>query len=206
MKAKAVAFNMRTIPFGLLKVMVTVIIVLTQLMGGNTISAKALNNEEIVAVKTESCKVAVRMPSNLDLRAASRKAQERSELIGQSAAKAAKISINRGIVRTARELIGPRGSFDCSLYVQHVMAKNNIEVPRTTFQYFGVGTEVDAADLQEGDIVLYDSKNSGTATHVGIYVGDGNVCHVNTNQGRIEETPWRLAGGRYPIVTIRRFT
>ena len=146
------------------------------------------------------------MPSNSDLKKALNRSLHNQRIISVAAEQAATRSINAGICRTARELIGPRGRFDCSLYVQHVMALNNIEVPRTTYQYFDVGTEVDAADLREGDIILYDSLNAGTATHVGIYVGDGNVCHVNTNQGKIEETPWRLAGGRYPIVTIRRFT
>ena len=73
------------------------------------------------------------------------------------------------IVKTALNMQGPQGYFDCSLFVQTVMAKNGIEVPRSTFQYSTeVGELIEEADILPGDIVLYDSEGWGNPSHVGI--------------------------------------
>lgn len=151
--------------------------------------------------------VVVRTVSNKELIIALEEAKEQKAMIIKAAQESANIKRGIEIAETACDRIGPRGSVDCSLFVQQVMAANGIKVPRTTFAYLSenAGQKINEEDMRAGDIILYDSKSSGTATHVGIYVGDGDVCHVNTVQGKIEQTPWRLANGRYPIVSIRRF-
>ena len=105
------------------------------------------------------------------------------------------------IVKTALNMQGPQGYFDCSLFVQTVMAKNGIEVPRSTFQYSTeVGELIEEADILPGDIVLYDSEGWGNPSHVGIYVGEQEVCHVNTVRGKIITQDLHMCN--YPIISI----
>ena len=69
---------------------------------------------------------------------------------------------------------GP-GSFDCSGLVQWAYAQAGVPVPRTSQAQGQVGTHVDVADLQPGDIVTFYAG----ATHVGIYAGDGMIVHAS---------------------------
>lgn len=84
------------------------------------------------------------------------------------------------VVATAEQFLGvpyvyggssPAG-FDCSGLVQYVYAMHGISLPRTAASMLGVGVGVSAADAQPGDIVV---MNGGS--HVGIYVGGGQIIH-----------------------------
>ncbi|HHX38011.1 MAG TPA: C40 family peptidase [Clostridiaceae bacterium] len=111
--------------------------------------------------------------------------------------------LRQTIVQTALDMQGPQGYFDCSLFVQTVMAEHGIEVPRSTFEYSPeVGMPVAEEEILPGDIVLYDSMGGGTVTHVGIYVGENEVCHVNTVRGRILTQDLHMCN--YPIMAIYR--
>ncbi|MCB5164581.1 C40 family peptidase [Streptomyces bambusae] len=60
--------------------------------------------------------------------------------------------------------------FDCSGLVKQAYA-GKVELPRTSQDQSTVGREVSLSDLQPGDILYWGGK--GSATHVAIYVGDG---------------------------------
>ena len=88
------------------------------------------------------------------------------------------------IVATARQYLGvpyvwggtsPRG-FDCSGLVQYVCKKNGISLPRTAASQRYAGKYVSRADLQPGDLVFF--KSGGRISHVGIYIGGGNMIHA----------------------------
>lgn len=65
--------------------------------------------------------------------------------------------------------------FDCSSFVQYVMAQNGIKVPRTSQQQAAGGHPVPKGQLAPGDIVFTEGwPHPG---HVGIYIGDGKVIH-----------------------------
>lgn len=98
--------------------------------------------------------------------------------------------INRRIISTAMQYIGvpyvfggtsPYG-FDCSGYVQYVFAHAGISLPRTADAQYEVGTPISTADLMPGDAVFFTTYTYG-ASHVGIYVGDGNFIHASSSRG-----------------------
>lgn len=71
---------------------------------------------------------------------------------------------------------GP-SSFDCSGLVNWAFEQAGIEVPRTSRALSRVGTPVSRDALQPGDLVFFYSPVS----HVGIYVGDGQMVHASTS-------------------------
>lgn len=81
---------------------------------------------------------------------------------------------------------------DCSglTYVSYFL--NGIKLPRDADQQFQVGRKVERTDLRSGDLVFFNTEESGTVpTHVGIYSGDGQFINARSRQGvvvsRLEE-------------------
>lgn len=72
--------------------------------------------------------------------------------------------------------------FDCSGYVQYVFAQAGISIPRTADTQYEVGTPVSMPELIPGDLVFFETYTYG-ASHVGIYVGDGNFIHASSSGG-----------------------
>ena len=72
--------------------------------------------------------------------------------------------------------------FDCSGYVQYVFAKAGMELPRTADVQYEVGTPISTTELVPGDLVFFETYTYG-ASHVGIYVGDGNFIHASSSRG-----------------------
>lgn len=99
--------------------------------------------------------------------------------------------ISRRIVNTSMQYIGvpyvfggnsPRYGLDCSAYVKLVYSQVGISLPRTADAQFEVGTPVATADLLPGDAVFFETYAPG-ASHVGIYIGDGNFIHASSSKG-----------------------
>ena len=99
--------------------------------------------------------------------------------------------ISRRIVNTSMQYIGvpyvfggnsPRYGLDCSAYVKLVYSQVGINLPRTADAQFEVGTPVATADLLPGDAVFFETYAPG-ASHVGIYIGDGNFIHASSSKG-----------------------
>lgn len=102
------------------------------------------------------------------------------------------------VLATARSLMGihytwggnnPASGFDCSGFTQYVFAKNGVELPRTATLQAGMGTLVPRDQLQPGDLLFftdtYANHYANQVTHVGIYIGDGNMIESSSvhNQG-----------------------
>ncbi|MFJ6724068.1 MULTISPECIES: NlpC/P60 family protein [unclassified Streptomyces] len=68
---------------------------------------------------------------------------------------------------------GPSG-FDCSGLVQWSWAQAGVSLPRTSQAQAHAGHRVPLSQARPGDIVTYRSD----ASHVGMYVGDGQVIHA----------------------------
>ena len=67
---------------------------------------------------------------------------------------------------------------DCSGFTMLIYREFGVSLPRTVGGQIGRGTYVNKKDLQKGDLVFYKAKGSrGGATHVGIYIGSGQVIH-----------------------------
>ncbi|MBL0721726.1 MAG: C40 family peptidase, partial [Sulfurovum sp.] len=77
--------------------------------------------------------------------------------------------------------VGP-AKFDCSGFTSFVCRKNGIYIPRTSIMQGEVGIKVARKELQEGDLIFFDTskEKKGYITHVGIYLGDNKFIHASS--------------------------
>ena len=115
-----------------------------------------------------------------------------SALLGKSMPEISRGSnyISRRIVRTSMEYIGvpyvfggttPSG-FDCSGYVRYVFASAGIYLPRMADEQYEMGMPVSTDELVAGDLVFFSTYTYG-ASHVGIYLGEGNFINASSSRG-----------------------
>lgn len=72
---------------------------------------------------------------------------------------------------------GPN-SFDCSGLTSYVYKQAaGVSLPRSSSAQAGYGKTVSRANLQPGDLVFFTTNGTGNVSHVGIYVGGGNMIH-----------------------------
>ncbi len=95
-------------------------------------------------------------------------------------------ALRQQIVDTARQYLGtpylwggstPRG-FDCSGFTQYVFRQHGISIPRTTTTQCNVGTYVSQDELLPGDLVFLQNTYRDGISHVGIYIGNGQMIHA----------------------------
>lgn len=95
------------------------------------------------------------------------------------------------IVEEAKKYLGvpylwggstPNG-FDCSGYVQYVLKQAGISVPRTTEQQAQVGKYISKSALRPGDLVFLQNTYRAGISHVGIYIGNGQMIHASSSKG-----------------------
>jgi cell wall-associated NlpC family hydrolase len=91
---------------------------------------------------------------------------------------------------------GPN-SFDCSGLTQWAYKQAGISLPRTTSAQVDEGTSVSQSDLKPGDLIFFYSDNS----HVGMYVGGGQVVHAPTEGEDVKVAPYKYIGD---VSAIRR--
>ena len=74
--------------------------------------------------------------------------------------------------------------FDCSGFVSHVYKEElGIQLPRTTGALLSMDAPVVArADLEPGDLILFNDRGRGRVTHVGIYMGDDEFIHSSSKR------------------------
>ena len=64
--------------------------------------------------------------------------------------------------------------------------ENKISLPPTIEEQFKTGKEIDFYDVDNGDLMFFDCDHKGTATHVGIYMGNGEMLHAFQDGGVVE--------------------
>ena len=115
-----------------------------------------------------------------------------SALLGKSMPEVSRGSsaLGRRIVASSMQYLGvpyvfggttPNG-FDCSGYVRYVFANAGIYLPRTADAQYECGYPVSTAELVPGDLVFFSTYEAG-ASHVGIYLGDGNFINAPSSRG-----------------------
>lgn len=72
---------------------------------------------------------------------------------------------------------------DCSGLVQQVYKQMGINLPRTTYEQAKQGKVISTGALLPGDLVFYntgsnDPNGIGNMSHVGIYIGNGQIIHA----------------------------
>lgn len=107
----------------------------------------------------------------------------------------ARAPVRMDIINHARDMIGkpyrfggttPRG-FDCSGLVFYSYQKAGITVPRTTREQYQLTQPVPEDQLQPGDLLFF-RLNKSSASHVAIYVGDGEFIHAPSTGKRVTRT------------------
>ena len=73
---------------------------------------------------------------------------------------------------------------DCSGLVYLVYSPYVTNLPRTSYEQWTAGVAVDRADLEPGDLVFFNTDGTG-ASHVGIYIGDGQFVHPAASAQRV---------------------
>lgn len=107
------------------------------------------------------------------------------------------LSARDSLVALARAQIGkpyrfggrsPKRGFDCSGFVQYILAALRLDLPRTAAQQAAVGRAVarDTTDLRPGDLLTFGDGRR--ITHIGIYVGNGRFVHASSRAGRVVES------------------
>ncbi|GAC78662.1 NlpC/P60 family protein [Gordonia malaquae NBRC 108250] len=93
--------------------------------------------------------------------------------------------------------VGPH-QFDCSGLMLWAYKQAKRTIPRTSEAQLAGGTPVARKDLKPGDLIIYYSS----ASHVGMYVGDGFVVHASTFGVPVAVVPIDKAG---PYNAARRY-
>ena len=75
----------------------------------------------------------------------------------------------------------PKTGFDCSGFVNYIYDKYGYDLDRTAQQiYSNNGTAVSRDSLQPGDVLCFGS-GAKSISHVGIYIGNGQMVHASTS-------------------------
>ena len=74
--------------------------------------------------------------------------------------------------------------FDCSGFTQYVYKQFGYSLNRTASAQRQNGTPVSMSELQPGDLVLFKRSGTGSsaASHVGLYIGNGQFVHASTSK------------------------
>lgn len=77
-----------------------------------------------------------------------------------------------------------KSGFDCSGFVSYVYKEElGIELPRNTQGLLKMDAPVVArADLEPGDLILFNDRGRGRVSHVGIYMGDDQFIHSSSSR------------------------
>lgn len=90
------------------------------------------------------------------------------------------------LVQYALQFVGNRyvwggtsltNGIDCSGFTMQIYARYGISLPHHAASQPGYGTRISASDAQPGDLFFYGSGS--TISHVGIYIGNGQIVHAS---------------------------
>ena len=105
---------------------------------------------------------------------------------------------NSNIVNAAKNYMGTpyvwggesmaEGGMDCSGFVYNALKDAGYNIGRTTAQgYRSYGNTVSKSDMQPGDLIFYGKSND--ASHIGIYIGNGQMIHSSGGSKNTASNP-----------------
>jgi len=68
-------------------------------------------------------------------------------------------------------------SFDCSGFVIYVLRPFGVTLPRRSRDMVSSGVHVNRSDVEPGDLLFFATMGGSTVSHVGIYIGGGQLIH-----------------------------
>ena len=81
------------------------------------------------------------------------------------------------------------GGMDCSGFVYNALKDAGYNVGRTTAQgYRAYGKTVSKSEMQPGDLIFF-GKNNNDASHIGIYIGNGQMIHSSGGSKNTKANP-----------------
>lgn len=98
-----------------------------------------------------------------------------------------------GLIKSAHRLIGKKyvygdtgnKGYDCSgLTYSLFLNSMGIEIPRNSSAQSTIGIKVDKSGLAPGDLLFFTTSGKGIS-HVGIYIGEGNMIHASSSKARV---------------------
>jgi hypothetical protein len=99
---------------------------------------------------------------------------------------------NKVLLETVDEWYGVRyrtggntkSGVDCSGFSVAVYAAvYGITLPRVSREQYRTSRHISTTELQEGDMVFFDTRGRGTVSHVGIYLGNNKFIHASVSKG-----------------------
>ncbi len=94
--------------------------------------------------------------------------------------------------------------FDCSGFTQYCARQMGYTIKRTATAQLSNGTPVSRENLQPGDLVFFGYGS--TASHVGIYIGDGKFVHAQNSSTGVVITSLSQSYYDSRYLTARRIT
>ncbi len=117
----------------------------------------------------------------------------------EAAARVAKAMVGKPYVYGGKT---PEVGFDCSGLVYYSYGRAGMPVPRTTGGQLARSRPV--SNRERGDLVFFD-QNGRRASHVGIYVGDGQFVHAPSSGKRVRTDLVSSPYWRRHLAGVRRF-
>jgi len=121
----------------------------------------------------------------------------RSEPAGEPSPHGEENEIAMAVVETAFEAIGTpyewggtdANGFDCSGLIRYAYGQFGIDLPRMSRDQLRMGSPVELKleALRPGDVLGFSAIVGGEASHVGLYVGDGQFIHSSTQGVRVSD-------------------
>lgn len=98
----------------------------------------------------------------------------------------------------------PATGFDCSGLVTYVYHRSlQVTLPPTAAAQARIGREVNASELQSGDLVFFNTLRRPNS-HVGIYIADGHFVHAPTEKDVVRIESFHLSYWRSHFDGARR--
>lgn len=77
--------------------------------------------------------------------------------------------------------VGP-GGWDCSGFTQWIYQQYGVNLPRSAYDQWNVGSAVSRDNLRPGDLVFFAGTWGPGVSHVGIYIGDGKMINAQSER------------------------
>ena len=74
--------------------------------------------------------------------------------------------------------------FDCSGFTSYVFGQHGVELPRVAADQYRVGTAVDPAAIEPGDLLFFETVAPG-ASHVALALGQDEFVHAPSERGQV---------------------
>ncbi|NTV22056.1 MAG: hypothetical protein HGB03_00625 [Candidatus Yonathbacteria bacterium] len=111
-------------------------------------------------------------------------------------------------------------AFDCSSLIAYLYADAGMQIPRMTVDQYVFGEEITKEQLQEGDVVFFNSQDGNIfyetkeyfpgvsvpegVDHCGLYIGNEQIIHSSRKNGRVAQESMQTMSETYTIVGYRR--